>query len=104
MAGNTPEGRIKKKIKKLLDIYKGRIYVHMPVPGGFGAPTLDYLGFFCGCGFAIEAKRPGGKPTERQEATIAQIRASGAAVFVVSDDASLAELELWLTGVVNEQG
>jgi hypothetical protein len=93
----TPEAKTKQKIKQLLDKYRDRpIYTYMPVPGGYGAPTLDYLGFFYGEGFAIEAKRPGGKPAVRQLGTIDAIRRSGAKVFVVSDDASLAELDYWL--------
>lgn len=97
----TPEGLVKKKIKKLLDNYSNHnIYVYMPVPGGFGQPTLDYLGFLYGKGFAIEAKRLKGKPTPRQEGTIEKISASGAQVFVVNDDASLQELADWLQLVV----
>lgn len=95
----TPEGKVKKKIKFILDNYKNNnIYVYMPVPGGFGSPTLDYLGFINGRGFAIEAKRPGGKPTARQEVVIEQIRSSGAKVFVIDGDVT--ELDRWLTTVV----
>jgi hypothetical protein len=97
----TPEGRVKKKIKIVLDNYSCHgIYTYMPVPGGFGQPTLDYLGFLYGRGFAIEAKRLNGKPTPRQEGTIEKISASGAQVFVVNDDASLQELADWLELIV----
>ena len=101
MSAVTPEARVKKKIKAVLDYYSNHnIYVFMPVPGGFGAPTLDYLGFIKGRGFAIEAKRPGGKPTPRQERTIKQIENARAAVFVIDGDAGLAELDAWLFSVV----
>jgi hypothetical protein len=97
----TPEGKVKKKIKAVLDNYScHNIYVYMPVPGGFGQPTLDYLGFLYGRGFAIEAKRLKGKPTPRQEGTIEKISASGAQVFVVNDDASLRDLDDWLSLIV----
>lgn len=94
----TPEGKIKQRIKKLLDNYRisSHLYAYMPVPGGFGAPTLDYLGCINGMFFAIEAKRPGGKPTMRQWTTIKMLQAAGAAVFVISDDGSLSVFEQWL--------
>lgn len=92
----TPEGRIKKQIKKILDNHVPNLYYYMPVPGGFGRQTLDYLGFYYGRGFAIEAKQPGGKPTPRQEQSIAEIRAAGAAVFVIDGHQGLLEFETWL--------
>jgi hypothetical protein len=101
MSASTPEGKIKKKINKILDKYKveGHMYSYMPVPGGYGKATLDYLGFFYGLGFAIEAKRPDKKPTSRQEVVIKQIRESLAQVFIINDDESLTEFEDWLQSV-----
>jgi hypothetical protein len=96
----TPEGKVKAAIKTVLDKYRAYIYVYMPVPGGYGSSTLDYLGFCCGLGFAIEAKRPKGKPTSRQEGTIEDIRTSGARVFIVNDQTSLEVLDLWLGAVI----
>lgn len=93
----TPEGKVKARIKKSLDKYKGRIYYHMPVPSGYGKQTLDYVGFFHGLAFAIEAKRPGKLPTERQEGTIEEMRAAEARVFVIDGDT--AELDQWLERV-----
>jgi len=105
MSSNTPEGKIKKKIKAVLDNYGSyNIYTYMPVPSGYGAPTLDYLGFIFGRGFAIEAKRPGKKPTTRQETTIANIAASSTPVFVINDDASLLVFEEWLKYQVEMHG
>lgn len=102
MSRTTPEGATKKKIKKLLDNYRcHNIYVYMPVPSGYGKPSLDYLGFLYGRGFAIEAKRPDGKPTLRQEGIIKKIAASETQTFVVNDDDSLRELSEWLDLVVN---
>ena len=72
----------------------------MPVQVGYGATTLDYLGFCCGLGFAIEAKRPGGKPTIRQQFVIENIEKSQTPVFVVDDDLSLNDLKLWLDWVM----
>lgn len=94
---STPESKVKAKIKKVLDKHKSSIYVFMPVPGGFGKSTLDYLGFFYGLGFAIEAKAPSKQPTPRQDGTIENIQAARARVFVIDGDT--AELEQWLREV-----
>jgi len=77
------EAYTKKRIKLVLDKYANSIYYYMPVPAGYGAATLDYLGYCCGQGFAIEAKRPGGRPSQRQMQTIERIMLSGARVFVI---------------------
>jgi hypothetical protein len=97
----TPEGKIKRKIREVFNKYKSHgIYVYMPVPGGYGKSSLDYLGFICGLGFAVEAKAPDKKPRPRQLGTIERIEESGVPVFVVDDDATLAKLDRWLTTVV----
>jgi hypothetical protein len=100
----TPEGKIKQKIKKILDNYGSRIYVYMPVPGGYGKSTLDYLGFIDGRGFAIEAKRPGKEPTTRQQIIRAEIERSGTPVFLINDDESLQDFECWLEAVYRSAG
>ena len=99
------ERSIKKRIRIILNKYRSHnLYVYMPVPGGYGESTLDYLGFLYGHGFAIEAKKPGGKPTPRQKGIIERIEASGAVVFVVSDDEGLNALDDWLLLVVKTRG
>jgi len=80
----TPEGRVKVKVKKVLEYYRSSIYVHMPVQNGMGKPSLDFVGCFWGFFFAVETKAPGKVPTERQEQTIADMRAAGAKVFVIA--------------------
>lgn len=95
----TPEAKIKRKIRTVLDEYGDRLYKYMPVPGGFGTQSVDYLICFGGMFIAIEAKRPGGKLTPRQDATLAQIEAAGGATFVVRDDQGVRELELFLESV-----
>lgn len=96
----TPEGRIKEGVKKVLK--RHGCYYHMPVMNGMGDPTLDFVGCHNGWFFAIETKAPGGKPTQRQEVTIARMRAAGAAVFVVSceDEIKALDAELpWFADV-----
>lgn len=96
----TPEAKIKRQISMLLRNYHGSIYYLMPVAGGFGASGLDYVGFCCGLGFAIEAKRPGGVPTDRQRGTIEAMERAGAKVFVIDGEEGLEKLYLWITTVV----
>jgi hypothetical protein len=92
---STPEGNVKKKIKKLLDSYK-ELYYEMPVPSGYGKSGLDYQGCFHGKYFAIEAKAPGKKPTPLQEETIRRIEEAGGVAFVISDDRGVQLLDAWL--------
>lgn len=88
----TEESKVKRKISELLKKYGA--YYEMHVPTGFGKPGLDYVGVYKGRGFAIEAKKPGAKPTPRQELTIAAIEAAGGKVFVIDGDTSA--LQTWL--------
>lgn len=88
---STPEGKVKDKVKKLLKQYG--VYYHMPVQNGMGSPTLDFICCFRGHYIAIETKAPGGKPTERQTMTMAQIADAGGIVYVISEQAHLDVLE-----------
>lgn len=93
MSGTTPEGKVKKLVRKLLDSYQG-VYRFMPVQMGFGEATLDFLCCFNGRFFAIETKAPKGVLTLRQKLTVEKMRAAGAMVFIISGDT--AELKDWL--------
>lgn len=85
----TPEGKVKNKVKKILDKYGA--YYFMPVQTGFGAATLDILACYKGEFFAIETKAPGKKPTARQELTIERMEKAGATVFVIDGDTDALE-------------
>jgi hypothetical protein len=91
----TPEGKIKDDIKKVLKAHA--TYYYMSVPYGYGAPTLDFTGCHRGRFFAIEAKAPGKLPTPRQELTAQEMKAAGAAVFVIDGPYGLEELKAWLS-------
>lgn len=82
----TPEGKVKKAINKVLDKYKGKVYKFMPVPGGFGPSSLDYILCVGGSFLAIEAKAPGKKPTPRQNAIIGAITRAGGTVFLIDSE------------------
>ena len=90
----TPEGKVKRKVSALLKQYAPNLWYDMPVPGGYGNATLDYVGWLNGKAFAVETKAPGKKPTDRQKQTISRMQRAGAAVFVVDGDTS--ELHKWL--------
>lgn len=88
----TPEGKVKARIKKLLNKYGA--YSHMPVQNGMGAPTLDYVCCYGGLYLAIEAKAEGKKPSKRQLKTMSQISAAGGvALCVGTNEADFEVLE-----------
>lgn len=92
----TPESKVKLQVKRLLDKYKAR-YEFWPVPSGYGASSLDCIICYRGMFAAVETKRPGGKPTNRQKMVIRQIADAGGAVFVVDgENGELEALKDWL--------
>lgn len=101
MSRVTPEARVKNKLRSLLTDSDrwGYIYHYWPVPGGYGATTLDVIGCYRGLFFAVEVKKPGGRPTLRQQGVIEDIGLAGGRAFVVDGEASLAVFEKWLSGV-----
>jgi hypothetical protein len=90
----TPEGKIKKKVSTYLKKVDGLWYT-MPVPGGYGMSTLDYLCCYRGLFFSIETKAPGKKPTDRQRFVMEDIRAAGGTTFVI-DDEDFPHLKKWI--------
>ena len=90
----TPEGRVKKNIRRILDAFD--VYYLMPVQMGLGAAGVD---FHCvirfgdmALAFFIEAKKPGGEPTGRQDNFLGERRDKQCAVtFVIDDDPSIGE-------------
>lgn len=96
----TPEGRVKKKIKNLFDEYGDNLYYYMPVPGGYGKRTVDYLGCIRGVFFAAEAKRPGGKPTLAQDSVLGAVQQAGGSTFVIDDDDDVVRLKRFLDHVM----
>jgi hypothetical protein len=66
----------------------------MPVPIGFGAPTLDFLVLVNGHFLGIEAKAPGKNPTPRQLLTMQAIVDAGGTCLVIRED--LSELNAFL--------
>ena len=72
-------------------------YYYMPVQASsFGSPTLDFIICYRGWFIVVETKKPGDKPTQRQQ-QIAQLVKTGRGVAVWGDDA--AELCLLLAEI-----
>lgn len=99
--GVTPEGKVKKMVRELLEGYRSRdkLYYFMPVQGGYGQALLDFYGSHLGRFFAIETKAPGKHLTDRQIIIRDGIIRSGAKVFVIYDAESMKELRVWLNGL-----
>lgn len=86
MGAQTPEGRVKDKVRKVLK--DANAWWFMPVQTGFGASELDFI---CahpktGKAFFIETKAPGGKLSPRQEVLFGIHIAAGHAVFVIDGE------------------
>ena len=95
----TPEGKVKDRIKKVLDARKPRLYYDMPVPSGYGKSMLDFVGAFCGHAFAIEAKAGRKKPTERQEGTREDMSKAGIMVFCINEFDGWDALDRWIAAI-----
>ena len=95
----TPEGKVKKEVKRILEAYKPLVSGRWPVQNGMGLPMLDYVGCCCGLHFEIETKKDFKQDlTPRQELTKEETEAAGGKVFVVKGVtvSDTAELEEWL--------
>ena len=90
---STPEGRTKAKISGILK--ELGCWYYMPVPGGYGAPSLDYLCARDGWMFGIEAKAPGKKATDRQLVTIREMEKHNIPCWV-EDGSTLEEMKTWI--------
>jgi hypothetical protein len=77
------EATIKYHVKKRLKQLGPDCFSHWPVLNGMGGPCLDCHLIYRGKPYAIETKRPGEKPTVRQNDTIERIRSAGGTVIIV---------------------
>jgi hypothetical protein len=97
----TEEGKLKDKVKAFLN--ERGAYYHMPVPSGYGSPTLDFVGCYRGYFFAIETKAPGKRPTPRQCATMQSMQNAGGCALWGSEAgeliARMAEHFNWIDGL-----
>ena len=68
----------------------------MPVPGGYGAASLDFHCHYEGLAFSIEAKSGSKLMTDRQKTTAKSMLKAGGAVFLVNAKTD-GGLLLWLS-------
>jgi Holliday junction resolvase len=81
----TPEGRVKKKLKEVLDAYG--VYYFPPATGGYGKSGVpDIVGCYKGYFFGIECKAGKGKTTALQDIQLQAIRDAGGTAMVVNED------------------
>jgi hypothetical protein len=87
----TPEGRVKKKLRDIMD--DNNVYYFMPATGGYGRSGVpDIVGCVSGKFFAIECKAPGGHVTALQQREIENIIASGGVAFIYDGSISADEV------------
>ena len=80
----TSEGRVKTKIRKVLDDLK--CYYVMPVTGGYGNSGVpDFMVCYAGRFIGIEAKTMGNKPTALQSKHLRDIVTCGGFGLVVDE-------------------
>lgn len=90
----TPEGKVKDKIKKILKAHN--IYYAMPMGTGFGhAGVPDFLCCYKGKFLAIEAKAGKGTPTALQLQQLREIEAAHGDTWIVNE-MNLEIFELWI--------
>jgi hypothetical protein len=83
----TPEGRVKARVKKVIESFGARIYCVMPVTGGYGNSGYpDFVLCVSGRFVAIETKANGKKPTALQEAHLKTIEDACGIAIVINED------------------
>lgn len=82
----TPEGKVKKLVRKVLEEFSPQLYSNWPVPSGYGTPSLDCLVCYHGVFIAIETKAPGKKLTPRQMSTLIEMGNAGAMTFIIENE------------------
>ena len=81
----TPEGKVKARLKKYLD--EMGIYHFSPFQAGMGRAGIpDVIGCYRGMFVAFECKAGKGKTTALQEREIAAIRTAKGLAFVINEE------------------
>jgi hypothetical protein len=93
----TPEGKVKAKVKKLLEEFD--CWNFWPVQTGYGRRTVDALCLYKGMFFVIETKAPGEEPTENQWKELKAVNACGGAWFIIDGDEGVAMLRNWIVNL-----
>ena len=82
---STPESKVKKRVKEVLDELGA--YYFMPATGGYGRSGIpDIVGCYKGVFFAIECKAGQGITTALQEREMQNIRVAGGHAWVINEN------------------
>lgn len=102
MAKQTPEGKVKKELLKLLDQFGERCFYYMPVQNGMGQTGIpDVMAIINGVPFAFECKAtPKQKPTTLQAFALQKIHKSGGLAWIV-DNESISLVEIFFEHINN---
>lgn len=98
------EKAVKDQIKKLFKVveqdYPGKLYWFMPPANGFGRSGIpDFVGWFAGHSFVVEAKSGAGTTTAHQDMELAKAMQAGARGWIVREasmDAFQNEFRAWV--------
>lgn len=104
MAKQTPEGKVKKELLKLLDQFGERCFYYMPVQNGMGQTGIpDIMAIINGVAFAFECKAtPKQKPTTLQAFALQKIHKACGVAWVV-DNESISLVKLLLENMDDQQ-
>ena len=102
----TPEGKIKAKLDKMLNTFKPNLWFYSPQSGIYGKSGVpDRMGCFYGLTIGIECKAgKNNKPTDLQMATMLTITKAGGKCFVVYDAETIEHVRLYLEGIATREG
>jgi Holliday junction resolvase len=97
---NTPEAKVKAKVRLILDSMG--TYHFMPPANGFGRAGIpDIVGCMNGVFFAVECKAGKGKTTALQDRELERIRAAGGIALVINEN-NVDQLKELLNGFKND--
>lgn len=93
-----PERDVNRTVSLILDVRKPHVWYYRPVPGIYGARSIDYLGCAWGYFFGIENKRENiNRMTDAQQEKMMGIHLAGGATFFCNGDPLLyGKLVKWL--------
>ena len=95
----TPEAKVKKQIRAILDEYNA--YYAMPIGSGYGNSGVpDFLVCYKGWFIGIEAKANNGKVTALQDFNLNKITKAGGMTLVVNEE-SVGQVRVLLDTVQN---
>jgi hypothetical protein len=97
----TPEAKVKKKVKEILDDLGA--YYTMPVTGGYGnSGAPDFIICIAGLFYGVECKANGGKATALQLKNHDDIRKAGG-IAVIVDETNVENLRKELVSYVEDK-